>query len=86
MPGFVRFALWLGGTAPVMTRPYVALMGRMVKNPDSVAKGIGSLLPEDELALMLGGNLARVFGFDTDKLAALAARIGPPKSDFVTTS
>jgi len=52
MPGFVRLALWLGGTAPVMTRPYVALMGRMVKNPDSVGKGIGSLLPEDELALL----------------------------------
>jgi pimeloyl-ACP methyl ester carboxylesterase len=52
MPGFVRLALWLGGTAPVMTRPYVALMGRMVKNPDSIAKGIGSLLPEDELALL----------------------------------
>ena len=52
MPGFVRFALWLGGSAPVLTRPYVALMGRMVKNPDSIAKGIGSLLPDDELALL----------------------------------
>ena len=52
MPGFVRLALWLGGSAPVLTRPYVALMGRMVKNPDSIAKGIGSLLPDDELALL----------------------------------
>ena len=52
MPGFVRLALWLGGTAPALTRPYVAMMGRMVKNPDSIAKGIGSLLPPDELALL----------------------------------
>ncbi len=52
MPGFVRLALWLGGSAPVLIRPYVALMGRMVKNPDSIAKGIGSLLPDDELALL----------------------------------
>ena len=52
MPGFVRLALWLGGSAPVLTRPYVALMGRMVKNPDAIAKGIGSLLPDDELALL----------------------------------
>jgi pimeloyl-ACP methyl ester carboxylesterase len=27
-------------------------MGRMVRNPDSIAKGIGSLLPDDELALL----------------------------------
>jgi len=53
MPGFVRLTLWLGGKAPVLTRPYVALMGRMVVNkPDSIAKGIGSLLPEDEAALV----------------------------------
>ena len=43
-------------------------------------------LPEDEIAQMLGGNLAEVFGFDTvDKLAPLVAEIGPLKSDFVTT-
>lgn len=42
-------------------------------------------LPEDELEMMLGGNLARVYGFDTEKLAPLAARIGPLKSDFVTS-
>jgi predicted TIM-barrel fold metal-dependent hydrolase len=39
-------------------------------------------LPEDELALMLGGNAARVYGFDTEKLAPLVARIGPEKSCF----
>ncbi len=38
--------------------------------------------PEDELALMLGGNAARVYGFDTEKLAPLVARIGPEKSAF----
>ena len=52
MPGPVRLALWLGGSAPALTRPYVALMGRMVRNPDSIEKGIGSLLPDDELALL----------------------------------
>jgi predicted TIM-barrel fold metal-dependent hydrolase len=38
--------------------------------------------PEDELAAMLGGNAARVYGFDTEKLAPLVARIGPEKSLF----
>jgi predicted TIM-barrel fold metal-dependent hydrolase len=39
-------------------------------------------LPEDELAAILGGNAARVYGFDLEKLAPLAARIGPGKSSF----
>ncbi len=37
-------------------------------------------LPDDELVAMLGGNAARVYGFDVEKLAPLVARIGPPKS------
>jgi predicted TIM-barrel fold metal-dependent hydrolase len=39
-------------------------------------------LPEDELALMLGGNAVRLFGFDTEKLGLVASRIGPEKSAF----
>jgi predicted TIM-barrel fold metal-dependent hydrolase len=39
-------------------------------------------LPEDEVAAMLGGNAARVYGFDTGKLAPLVARIGPERSAF----
>jgi hypothetical protein len=31
---------------------------------------------------MLGGNAARFYGFDTEKLAPLVARIGPEKSAF----
>ena len=41
-------------------------------------------LPEGELAAMLGGNAARLFGFDVEKLAPLVERIGPKKSDFQT--
>lgn len=41
-------------------------------------------IPEEELALMLGGNAARLFGFDTQKLNIIASKIGPLKSDFVT--
>ncbi len=40
-------------------------------------------LPEDEIAMMLGENAARFYGFDTEKLAPIVARIGPKKSDFV---
>ena len=40
-------------------------------------------IPEEELELMLGGNLARIYGFDTEKLAPVVERIGPLKSDFV---
>lgn len=39
-------------------------------------------VPEAELTAMLGGNAAAFFGFDTGKLAPLAARIGPEKSRF----
>jgi predicted TIM-barrel fold metal-dependent hydrolase len=39
-------------------------------------------LPEDELARMLGGNLAEFFGFDVNKLESVAARIGPEKAAF----
>jgi len=39
-------------------------------------------LPEDEIAAMLGGNAARVYGFDPSKLAPLVARIGPEKRAF----
>lgn len=39
-------------------------------------------LPDDEITAMLGGNAAEVYGFDTEKLAPLAARIGPEKSAF----
>ena len=41
-------------------------------------------VPEDELALMLGGNAAAFFGFDVEKLAPLVARIGPEKRRFRT--
>jgi len=37
-------------------------------------------LPEAEISAMLGGNAAEVYGFDSGKLAAIAARIGPEKS------
>jgi predicted TIM-barrel fold metal-dependent hydrolase len=39
-------------------------------------------LPEPEIAAMLGGNAVRVYGFDTEKLAPLVARIGPEKRAF----
>ena len=41
-------------------------------------------IPEDEAAKMLGGNAASLFGFDTEKLGEIAARIGPLKTDFIT--
>ena len=39
-------------------------------------------VPEMELAAMLGGNAARLYGFDTEKLAPLVAKIGPEKTKF----
>jgi predicted TIM-barrel fold metal-dependent hydrolase len=38
-------------------------------------------LPEDELRLMLGGNAARVYGFDLQRLSRLAASVGPTVAD-----
>jgi len=39
-------------------------------------------LPEDEIEAMLGGNAAKWYGFDVEKLNPLAARIGPERSWF----
>lgn len=41
-------------------------------------------LPEDEISLMLGGNLSEWFDFDVEKLTPLAAKIGPLKTNFVS--
>ena len=39
-------------------------------------------VPDDELSAMLGGNAARVYGFDLAALAPIADRIGPEKAWF----
>ena len=39
-------------------------------------------IPEGEIEAMLGGNAAEFYDFDTEKLAPLAARIGPERSWF----
>ena len=39
-------------------------------------------LPEDELVRMLGGNLGAWYGFDMQKLDAIAAEVGPERSEF----
>jgi predicted TIM-barrel fold metal-dependent hydrolase len=41
-------------------------------------------LPEPEIAAMLGGNAARFYGFDAEKLAPTVARIGPEKRAFAS--
>jgi hypothetical protein len=38
-------------------------------------------VPTDEVAAMVGGNAARVYGFDLDALAPVAARVGPGVDD-----
>jgi predicted TIM-barrel fold metal-dependent hydrolase len=38
-------------------------------------------LPTDEVAAMVGGNAARVYGFDLDALAPVAATVGPLVAD-----
>ena len=38
-------------------------------------------VPHDEVAMMLGGNAARVYGFDLEALRPIAQRIGPLVSD-----
>ena len=40
-------------------------------------------VPGDEIAAMLGGNAARVYGFEPEKLADLVARIGPGRAALV---
>ena len=37
-------------------------------------------IPQDEIALMIGGNAAKVYGFDAEVLAPLVDRIGPELS------
>ena len=38
-------------------------------------------VPHDETAQMIGGNAARIYGFDLDALGPIAQRIGPRKAD-----
>ena len=38
-------------------------------------------VPHHETAMMLGGNAARIYGFDLELLEPIAARIGPRKAD-----
>ncbi len=38
-------------------------------------------VPEDEVSLMIGGNTARVYGFDMDLMNRVAAKIGPKITD-----
>ena len=38
-------------------------------------------VPEDEIQQMVGLNAARVYGFDLEKLAPIAARVGPTKAE-----
>lgn len=38
-------------------------------------------VPRDEVAQMLAGNAARIYGFDLEALAPLAARVGPKVAD-----
>src|SRR6056297_1548677 len=42
-------------------------------------------IPEDELEAMLGGNAVEFYGLDVEKLAPIAARIGPEKGTFNET-
>jgi hypothetical protein len=41
-------------------------------------------VPEPELRAILAGNAARVYGFDLEALAAIAARVGPLVSEVAT--
>ncbi len=55
--------------------------GTWPRTRESMVEIFGGL-PEGDVAAMLGANAARVYGFDTEKLAPLAARIGPEKRLF----
>ena len=39
-------------------------------------------LPEADITAMLGGNAARFYGLDTEKLAPVVARVGPERGTF----
>jgi predicted TIM-barrel fold metal-dependent hydrolase len=41
-------------------------------------------IDSEEVAAMLGGNAARVYGFDLDQLAPIAARVGPTVEEVAT--
>jgi predicted TIM-barrel fold metal-dependent hydrolase len=41
-------------------------------------------LPEEEITAMLGGTAAEFYRFDTQKLAPIAARIGPEKASLAS--
>jgi pimeloyl-ACP methyl ester carboxylesterase len=52
MPVMVRLALWAGSTVPFVVRPYVTLMSKMASKPSFIKKGMASLLPSKEIAML----------------------------------
>jgi hypothetical protein len=43
-----------------------------------------SSVPEDEMRQILAGNAAKLYDFDLDKLAPLAAKVGPTVEEVAT--
>jgi predicted TIM-barrel fold metal-dependent hydrolase len=41
-------------------------------------------VPQDEVAMMLGGNAAQLYGFDVDALRPLADQVGPSVAEMAT--
>ena len=59
---------------------YPHLEGTWPNTMDALRETFGPY-PEDETRALLGTNAARVYGFDLDLLAPIAARVGPELSD-----
>jgi hypothetical protein len=53
-------------------------------NTTRVLRNLFSAVPEEELRLILGGNAARCFGFDLDRLQTVADRVGPSVAELAT--
>ncbi|MGI9584503.1 MAG: alpha/beta fold hydrolase [Acidimicrobiia bacterium] len=52
MKGPGRFALQVGAIAPPLTKPFVSGMASMTRRPETLKKGLASMLPEDEAAIL----------------------------------
>ena len=59
---------------------YPHVEGTWPRTYDWVRATLGGI-PEDEQRLILGGNAARLYGFDLGRLEPIAARVGIPVDD-----
>ena len=80
-PGDGQLGKAIGGECIMWGSDYPHPEGSWPYTRDQMLKALAGL-SDDEITAQLGGNAVEFYSLDAEKLAPIAARIGPKKSDF----